>query len=67
VRDFGRNRREFYTGAQGRLRRQNDLSSRQQRVAKMFTMPLPLQPQSAPYFCQVPFTESASANYSAIN
>jgi hypothetical protein len=29
----------------------------------MFTMLLPLQPQSAPCFCRVPSTESASANY----
>jgi hypothetical protein len=31
--------------------------------AIMFTMPLLLQLQSAPCFCQVPFTESASAKY----
>src|SRR5664279_5731481 len=67
MRDFGRNRREFYTGSHGRFGRQNEFSSRQQRVAIMFTMLLPLQPQNAPYFCRVPFTESASANYSAIN
>ena len=29
----------------------------------MFTMLLPLQPPSAPCFCRVPSTESASANY----
>jgi len=29
----------------------------------MFTMLLPLQPQSAPCFCQFPFNGSASANY----
>ena len=43
VRDFGRNRREFYTGSHGLFRRQNEFPSRQQRVANMFTMPLPLQ------------------------
>jgi len=67
VSDFGRNRRGFYTGTRGRFVQQNDLSSRQQRVAKMFTMLLPLQPQNAPCFYRVPFTESASANCSAIN
>jgi hypothetical protein len=63
VRDFGRNRREFYTGSHGRFGRQNEFSSRQQRVAIMFTMLLPLQPQSAPCFCRFPFNGSASANY----
>ena len=63
VRDFGRNRREFYTGAQGRFGWQNEFSSRQQRVTIMFTILLPLQSQSAPCFCRVPSTESASANY----
>ena len=33
ARDFGRNRREFYTGAHGRFGRQNEFSSRQRRVA----------------------------------
>jgi hypothetical protein len=34
VRDFGCNRREFYTGSQGRFGWQNESSNRQQRVAK---------------------------------
>jgi hypothetical protein len=35
--------------------------------AKMFTMLLPLQPQSAPCFSRFSFTESASANYTETN
>jgi hypothetical protein len=35
-------------------------------VAKMFTMLLPLQPQSAPCFCRFPFNGAASANYKTI-
>src|SRR5208282_3958657 len=62
-----RNRREFYTGSHGRFGRQNEFSNRQQRVAKMFTMLLPLHPQSAPCFSRFSFTESASANYTETN
>jgi hypothetical protein len=63
VRDYGRNRREFFTGSQGQFSRQNEFLSRQQLVAKMFVVLLPLQPQNAPCVCRVPFNGSASANY----
>ena len=63
MRDLGRNRREFYTDSHGRFRRQKEFSSRRQRVAIMFTMLFPLQPQNAPCSCQFPFNGSASANY----
>jgi hypothetical protein len=67
VRNFGRNRREFYAGSQRRFGRQNDSQAASNGRPKMFTMSSPLQPRSAPYFCRFPFNGSASANYSEIN
>jgi hypothetical protein len=63
---FQNHHRRLVLGEHPGFGRQNEFSSRHQRLVIKSTMLLPLQPQNAPCFCRVPFKGAASANFKTI-